>query len=189
MTRALLVAGLSAALAMSGVSSLRAQDEARPRAARPGFPRQPLPRQPAGLGGGAQRQMVEQRIRQQLWQVAKTRIGFSDEQMTRLEQVSQRYDVRRRALNQQERAQRETLRGEIVADSAANQATIAAALDQIHQIQRQRVEMLAEEQREWGAFMTPLQRAKYMALQEQLRRRLQELLKARADSLAVQPPL
>lgn len=189
MTRALLVAGLAAALAVSGIPALRAQDDARPRAARPGFPRQPVPRQPAGFGAGAQRQAAEQRIRQQLWQVAKTRVGFTDEQMSRLEQVSQRYDGRRRALNQQERAQREALRGEMLSDSTANQANIAAALDQIHQIQRQRVEMQAEEQKEWGTFMTPLQRAKYMALQDQLRRRLQELLKARADSLAAQPPL
>src|SRR5258706_11198032 len=143
MTRALLVAGLSAALARSGVSSLRAQDEARPGAARPGFPRQPLPRQPAGLGGGAQRQMVEQRIRQQLWQVAKTRIGFTDEQMTRLEQVSQRYDVRRRALNQQTRAQRETFRGEFVADSEANRAPLGPGHDEIHHTQRQQRDTLA----------------------------------------------
>jgi hypothetical protein len=42
--------------------------------------------------------------------------------------------------------------------------------------------MQAEEQKEFATFMTPLQRAKFLALQEQVRKRLQELVRARPDS-------
>jgi hypothetical protein len=40
------------------------------------------------------------------------------------------------------------------------------------------VDLVAREQKELGAFMTPLQRAKYMALQEQVRRRFEQMARA-----------
>ncbi len=122
----------------------------------------------------ARRQALEAQIRRGFWRVVKQRVGFNDEQMLRLERTTQRFDERRRALGQQERAQRIALRAEVIADSSANQASIAAALEQLQQLQRQRVELQADEQKELATFMTPLQRAKYFALQEQVRRRLQE---------------
>lgn len=134
-------------------------------------------------------QQLQQQIRRSLWRVTKERLGFSDEQMLRLERTSQRYDQQRRALAQQERAQRVTLRSEMLADSAANQSAIAAALDQIHAAQVRRLELQGEEQRELAAFMTPLQRARFTTLQEQVRRRLQELPRSRADSSSAAPPI
>ena len=133
-------------------------------------------------------QQLQQQIRRSLWRVTKQRLGFSDEQMLRLERTSQRYDQQRRALAQQERAQRVALRTEMLADTAANQAAIAEALDQIHAAQVRRVALQGEEQKELATFMTPLQRATFTTLQEQVRRRLQELARARADSGAVPMP-
>lgn len=135
----------------------------------------------------ARRQVLEQQIRRGFWRVAKQRIGFTDEQMLRLERTTQRFEERRRSLGQQERAQRIALRTEMVADSSADQSSIAAALEQLHQLQRQRLELQSEEQKELGTFMTPLQRAKYFALQEQVRRRLQEVARDRPDSGAALP--
>jgi hypothetical protein len=153
-------------------------------------------RQDAGnLGGerGAQdgamvrRQRMEQQLRQGLWRIAKQRIGLTDTQMTRLTEVNHRFDMRRRTLNQDERAQRQILRAEIVARDSANQDRIASALDRLLQLQRQRLDLVAEEQKEFATFMTPLQRAQYAALQEQLRRRVEELRRARADSGEAMP--
>jgi hypothetical protein len=132
----------------------------------------------------AKRQLLEQQVRQRMWRVAKQRIGFTDEQMLRLESSSQRFDQRRRELAQQEKAQRVQLRSQILADSAANQSAIATSLDKLHDLQRQRLELQSDEQKEYATFMTPLQRAKYLALQEQVRKRLQELVRARPDSAA-----
>ncbi|MEO8337346.1 MAG: hypothetical protein ABI664_20380 [bacterium] len=152
----------------------------RPGALRPG---RRLQQRPADAPA-ARRQQLEQQIRRSLWQVAKRRIGFTDPQMLQLERTSQRFDVQRRQLAQQEKAQRVALRAQILADSSANQGAIAASLDRLHELQRQRLDMQTDEQKEFATFMTPLQRAKFMALQEQVRKRLQELVRARPDSLA-----
>jgi hypothetical protein len=141
---------------------------------------------PGGTQGGApaRRLQMEQRLRQGLWRIAKERIGLTDAQMTRLAEVNHRYDARRRSLNQQERAQRQMLRAEILAKDSANQDRIATALDRLLQLQRQRLDLVAEEQKEFAGFMTPLQRAQYAALQEQLRRRVEELKRARGGDSA-----
>ena len=139
---------------------------------------------PGGSGGpgGPRREQMEQQLRRNLWQLAKQRIGFTDAQMAKLEQTSTRFDVRRRALIAEERAQRLTLRKELAADANADQDRVARALDRLHQLQRQRVDLQIEEQREFAAFMTPVQRAKYAALQEQVRRRVDSLRRQRPDS-------
>jgi hypothetical protein len=141
-------------------------------------------RAPGGGGGqnGPRRQQMEQQLRRNLWQIAKQRIGFSDAQMTQLQRTSQRFDERRRALQQDEHAQRLLLRQELLADTNADQSRVAQALDRLHLLQRQRVDLLIEEQKEFATFMTPVQRAKYAALQEQVRRRVDALRRQRPDS-------
>lgn len=142
-----------------------------------------------GQGGGrrggppASRPQMEQRLRAGLWRIAKQRLAFNDEQMGRLTATNQRFDARRREINQRERAERQALRREVLAGDSANQNRIAAALDELHQLQRQRLDVNIDEQKELATFMTPLQRAKYAALQEQVRRRVEALRRARADRL------
>ena len=133
--------------------------------------------QPQGQG-----QQLQQQIRRTLWRVTKQRIGFSDEQMTRLERTTQRYDLERRQLAVEEKAQRVVLRREILADSAANQASIAAALDRIHNLQQRRLDIQADEQKEFATFMTPMERARFAALQDQVRKRLQEFERTRTPA-------
>jgi hypothetical protein len=141
-----------------------------------------------GAGGapeGQRRLQLEQQLRRGLWRIAKERVGLTDDQMSKLEATSARFDERRRALVLDERAQRMTLRTEILADAKADQNRIAAALDRLLQLQRQRIDLQAEEQREFAGFMTPLQRARYAALQEQVRRRIEMLRRQRGDSAGV----
>ena len=131
---------------------------------------------------GAARQQLQQQIRRTLWRVTKQRIGFTDEQMLRLERTTQRFDQERRQLAIEEKALRVGLRRETLADSTANQSTIASALDRMHAVQQRRLDLQAEEQKEFSSFMTPLQRARFAALQEQVRKRLQEFDRARAEN-------
>jgi len=121
------------------------------------------------------RQQLETRLRQRLWTITKKRVGFTDEQMTKLAQTSRGFDQRRRQLAIEEREQRQLMRREILAGSAADQSQVATALDRVLQIQRERVDLQIEEQRKFAEFMTPVQRARYAALQEQLRRRAEKL--------------
>jgi hypothetical protein len=187
MRRAVLAAMI--ALPLCG-AVLRAQEEGvgRQGILRP-VPR--VPKQRAAMGAAqANRQQLQRQIRESFWRAAKQRIGFSDEQMQRLEQTSQRFDQRRRQLAQQEKALRVSLRSQTLADSAANQPAIASSIDGLLQLQRQRVDLQIEEQKEFASFMTPLQRSKFLALQEQVKRRVQELQRNRPDSIAARalPP-
>ena len=144
---------------------------------------QVTPRADAPPGNaGPRRAQMEQQLRRNLWQIAKQRIGFSDAQMAQLARTSQGFDERRRALAVDERAQRMTLRQELLADDKADQDRVAKALDRLHQLQRDRVDLQIEEQREFATFMTPVQRAKYAALQEQIRRRVEARRRQRPDS-------
>jgi hypothetical protein len=138
----------------------------------------------AARAGAAQprRQQLEQQVRRRMWRIAKQRVGFTDDQMTKLTATSQRFDARRRAFNQEERAQRLLLRREILAGAKGDQTKVAGALDRLQQLQRQRADLQAEEQKEYGTFMTPIQRARYAALQEEMRRRVETLRRQRPDS-------
>jgi hypothetical protein len=134
--------------------------------------------------GAPARQQLETRLRQRLWNITKNRVGFTDEQMTRLAQTSRGFDQQRRQLAAEERQQRQLLRREILAGAAADQARVATALDRVLSIQRQRIDLQIEEQRRFAVFMTPVQRARYAALQEQLRRRADKLRGQRAGAAA-----
>ena len=138
----------------------------------------------------AQRGEMERRLQQGLWRIAKARIGLTDAQMSQLAEVNRRFDARRRTINQDERAQRLLLRAAVVANDTTNQDRVAAALDRVVQLQHQRLDLVAEEQKELAGFMTPLQRAKFGALQEQLRRRVQALQQQRdMHRRAAAPPV
>ena len=128
------------------------------------------------------RQQLEARLRQGLWRITKNRVGLTDEQMVKLAQATRPFDVQRRQLGVQEREERLALRREILAGANADQQRIAASLDRVLDIQRRRAQLQIDEQRAIGEFMTPLQRARYAALQEQLRRRAENLRRQRGGA-------
>jgi len=129
------------------------------------------------------RQQLEARLRQGLWRITKNRVGLTDEQMTKLAQASRPFDAERRQLAAQEREARVALRGDILAGRSGDQQRIATSLDRVLEIQRRRAQLQIDEQRVIATFMTPLQRAKYAALQEQLRRRAENLRRQRAGAV------
>lgn len=143
---------------------------------------------PGGRGAPPQRQQMEQRLRQGFWRIARNRLSLTDDQMRRLEQASVKLDERRRALNVEERTQRQALRSELLAGDRANQDRVAAALDRLLQLHRDRIEIMADEQKELAGFMTPVQRARYAALQEQLRRRVEMARRERGPRAGVGEP-
>jgi hypothetical protein len=52
---------------------------------------------------------------------------------------------------------------------------VSDLLDASIRLQKQRISIVESEQKELARFMTPVQRARYIALQQQFRRRAQEL--------------
>lgn len=135
-----------------------------------------LPAQEPGAPPSVGRDSLEQRVRQRMGQMMKTQLGLTDDQMRRLMASNRRFEAQRRDLFQQERTVRASLRDELRAsDTTARQAEIAALLDRMMVVQRQRTELIEAEQKELATFMTPLQRAKYFGMEEQIRRRVMEM--------------
>jgi hypothetical protein len=56
-----------------------------------------------------------------------------------------------------------------------NQQHVSDLLDASLRLQKQRIAIIEAEQKDLARFMNPVQRARYIALQQQFRRRAQEL--------------
>jgi Spy/CpxP family protein refolding chaperone len=128
--------------------------------------------------GSNERAAAQNRIRERFVRLLRDRVGLSDDQLRRLAPVSRSFEARRQAIFRDERMARQSLRRELTAESA-DQARVAAHIDQLLLLQRRRLDLVAEEQQELAAFMTPVQRARYLALQEHLRRRAEEMRRRR----------
>lgn len=142
---------------------------------------------------GGNRAMLEDQVRQRFAQVLKNQLGVSDQQLARVLDISTRHSVRRRELLQEERVVRMSLRREVNAGDSTRQTQVAGLLDRMLTAQRQRIEVLEQEQRELAGVLTPMQRASYFGLEEQIRQRIEGLRGGRAggpspgDSAGLRP--
>lgn len=134
-----------------------------------------------GANANQPRPELEQQFRQRLAKLAQTRIGLSDSQMAQLEQSTARYAPQLSQLAKQERETRRQLRVELTA-TQPNQQRVSDLLDASLRFQQQRINLIQAEQKDLARFMTPVQRARYVALQQQFRRRTQELTAKRGGA-------
>jgi Spy/CpxP family protein refolding chaperone len=127
-------------------------------------------------GGPAQqnRPVLEQRLRERMAAIIRQRLQLDDAQMSKLHAVNARFAPQMAALVTQERQTRQQLRTQLM-NASADQNQVAGLLDTILRLQKQRIALLESEQKDLSAFLTPVQRAKYMALQAQIRRRAEQL--------------
>ena len=103
------------------------------------------------------------------------RLGLTDPQLAKLEQSNAKFAPQLRQLAAQERDIRFQLRQEMMAGNSANQQHVSDLLDAAIRMQRQRLGIVESEQKELAGFLTPVQRARYIALQAQFGKRAQEL--------------
>lgn len=137
---------------------------------------------PAQPQGGMRGQMrapqdraqLEQQIRNRIATQLKNQLSLSEDQFTKLQATNKRFEEKRRLLVEQERDARMSMRDLILAGDTTNQAKVSGALDKMMQIQRQRFELVEQEQKELAGYLTPMQRARYLGMQEQMRRRIDE---------------
>ena len=118
---------------------------------------------------------LQARVRQRLAAVAKQRLELTDDQMRQLAAVNASYEPRRRALMTEERDARVIVRGELQRGKQGDQKRVEGALTELFRIQRARIDLAEQEQRDLAKFMQPSQRAGYLALQEQVRRRVDQM--------------
>ena len=121
----------------------------------------------------------EARLRQRFGAVLQQRLGLNDEQARRLGETSRRFEVERRRLLTDERQLRLQLRDEMAPGATPNQERVDDALGRMIALQRQRVDLLEREQREMAGYMTPVQRARYLAFQDEARRRVDDARRRR----------
>ena len=126
--------------------------------------------------GNPRREMLEQRLRERTGEMVRRRLELTDDQMRQLQTVNRQFERDRGALVTREREMRRELRGQMMLEKP-DQNRVSQLLDQTLQIERQRLDLLQNEQRELAKFLTPVQRAKMLAIQSELRRRAQELRK------------
>lgn len=140
--------------------------------------------QSASSAGSPNRAALEQQFRQRTAALAQQKLGLTDAQLAQLEQTNARYEPQLNQLVVQERETRRQLRLEMSAGNAANQQHVSALLDNTISLQKQRIALVEAEQKDLARFLTPTQRAGYLALQAQIRRRAQELTRGGAGQRA-----
>ncbi len=125
------------------------------------------------------RAQLEERFQQQLATVLRERLQLNDEQLRRLTATNSRFEQRRRTILLEEMQTRRGLRQELMRGDAADQNRVATLIDRSLRLQRQRLDLLEEEQRELSQFLTPRQRAHFLSMQEQIRRRADDMRRQR----------
>lgn len=133
-----------------------------------------------GRGDSTQRPLV-QALQRRVLEVVQRTLEASDDQMRQLVEVNRRYEGERRTLNQRDRAARQSIRAEVLRDSLADQSEVSRMLDELVNVQRQRLDVFAREQRDLARFLSPVQRAKYATLQEALRKKVDQLRQQRQE--------
>jgi Spy/CpxP family protein refolding chaperone len=166
---------LAGALAIAAPVAAHAQGDTTRRASQPPPMMGPPPRGGrGGPGGGPMRARYLRQIRQAFTRAVRDQVGLSDEQMQKLAPINQKYQRERQGFAQQERAARMALRDEL-SKPAPDEAKVAQLSDELQQYPRKRLDANDAEDKELAGIMTPVQLAKYRALQERVQRQLNDM--------------
>jgi Spy/CpxP family protein refolding chaperone len=130
----------------------------------------------------SQRGRLEERFRERLASVMRERLALSEDQVRRLAEVNQRFEGDRRTLVREELDVRREMRRALWPDSVASNDVVDALLERTVRLERRKVELFEQEQQALRQFLTPVQRAKYVAMQEQIRRQMDEMRDRRGTS-------
>jgi hypothetical protein len=143
--------------------------------------------QPPRGGDPTARRLMEQRIRERFGEVVRRQLSLDDGQFSRLRETNREFEGLRRDLGLRERSARMTIRDELERGDAADDARVNSQMQELLKLQRERLALNEREDAKLGEFLSPAQRAKYFGLQDQLRRRVDEM-RRRAMSGGGPPP-
>ena len=132
----------------------------------------------------AQRLEMERRLQELIDEKVRQQLQPTEEQFTKLRDVASRMEQERRALRNEEMTTRFALRQELLAGDKADEGKVAEFLERMPRFERRRLDLMEREQKELAKFLTPSQRARYIGLQDELRRGMQDVQRRRmgADS-------
>lgn len=179
MTRRLVMAALALALALAAPAI--AQRPARPLQQR-GQGRDLPPDRPG------RRAELEGEVRRRFARIVRERVGLNDAQMQQLGPVTQRHEEQRRRLQNDERDARQAMRTVILGEATPDSAKVEQLIERLKDVQRRRVALMDSEDKDLATFMSPIQRAKYLALQENFRRQLEQMRPPQGPPFDPPPP-
>jgi hypothetical protein len=149
-------------------------------AALPAFTQRP--NRGGGMGGRGQggvpdqqRSDLEDEVRRMFARAVRERVGLSDDQMVKLGPITRKFEEQRRETQRDERDVRTKLQGLVMVNSESDSVRIRQMIAQMSDLRRRRFQIDEAEQKDLAGIMTPLQLAKFMAIQEQVRRRLEQM--------------
>lgn len=156
--------GMIVALSLSAGTALIAQ--------RPGRPM-------GGRGQGAaqdpRRAELEDEVRRGFARAVRERVGLTDQQMLKLGPLTRRYEEQRRQAQMDERDARMKLQALVLVGSDADSVRLKQFMAQLNDVRKRRVQIDEAEQKDLATIMSPLQMAKFLGIQEQVRRRLEQM--------------
>jgi protein CpxP len=122
---------------------------------------------------------IEQQLQHRIAAIMKERLELSDDQLRQLTEVTQRFERQRMAVRGEEYRMRMTLRRQLTAGDSTSQEVVADMLERMPGVERRRIDLMEAEQRELARFLTPVQRARYLTLQEEIRRNMEQIRERR----------
>lgn len=134
------------------------------------------------------RQGVEREFRQRFAQVVQRELGLDDAHLRRLQATLQKFEAPQRDLMRLENETRRDLRLQLRMGDSAEQNRVEKLLDDLLAVQKRRIELHEQEDRDLRGFLTPVQRARFYGLKEQLRRRVEEVQMKRRGPPGGSPP-
>lgn len=123
-----------------------------------------------GMGGPERARLMGQ-IRRAFTRAVRNQVGLSNEQLRKLAPINRKYVQERQALARRERGIRGGLRDEL-SMAHPDQGKVAGYTAQLQAIARQQLDLNIAEERELGGIMTPVQVARFRALQERIQRQM-----------------
>lgn len=126
-----------------------------------------------GRGGAGDQQALARQLRQAFSGVVRKKLNLTDDQARQLQASDRKFTQQRNQVLQSERQARLGLKAAMEDSSGTrDQAKIDQYMQQLVAAQHRRADILEAEQKEMAGYLTPLQRAQYQALHEQLNKRI-----------------
>jgi protein CpxP len=128
------------------------------------------------------RQQIEQRFAQQI----QANLGLTDDQAVKLRATFNSYAPKRRAMEQEERAIKRGLQGQLRPGIAANADSVAKLVDRLLEVKVAYAQSFVDENREMAKYLTPVQRAQFQVMRERLMARIEEIRQQRQQQFRQQ---
>lgn len=133
------------------------------------------------------RQILEQRITEQFYENYRRQAGLTPEQFTRFRTIAARSFQQRRERQQRERGLWMSLEGQMRPGVAANPDSVNKLLEGIVALRLAQVDQLKAEDKEYAAFLTPVQRAQLFLAVERFQQNIQDMIRRRMQQGGAPP--